>query len=243
MTNIIRIMKKELGEYFNSPSAYIFLIVFLILGPAMFFQVNKFFLGKFAIMSNFFSFMPWVLMFFVPAVAMKIWAEEKRSGTEQLLMTMPVKDFEVVIGKYLAALGLLSLALLFTFPVPMTVAHFANPKTPMDWGPITCGYLASFLFGASILAIGTWASSLTMNQIIAFILTCAITFVLILLGFPQVTMFAGSFGEVLGNLSLYSHFSNLSRGVIDATDVVYYLSVVAFFLFLNVRSVESRKWK
>jgi ABC-2 type transport system permease protein len=242
MANIYRIFKKELGGYINSPSSYIFLIIFLILGSAMFFFVSGFFRNQQANMGGFFVFMPWLMLFFVPAVAMRIWAEEKKSGTDELLMTLPVRDFEVVVGKYLAALALIALALVLTFPIPMIVRHFADPRTPIDWGPVACAYVGSFLLGASILAVGAWASSLTKNQIIAFILGCAISFALIIIGFPFVSSVVPG-GEMVAKFSLYSHYLSMYRGVLDAADVAYYLSVIAFFLFLNIRSVESRKWK
>jgi ABC-2 type transport system permease protein len=246
MVNTYRIFKKELSGYFNSPQAYIFLLVFLILGPALFFNLSGggFFKARQASLGGFFSFIPWLFLFFVPAIAMRIWAEEKRSGTDELLMTLPVRDWEAVLGKYLSALSLIALALLLTLPLAYVVKYFADPKTPVDWGPVWCGYLASLLLGGSILAIGTWASSLTVNQIIAFIITCAVTFVLILAGLPAVAeMFPSRWAEVIGKFSVMTHFISMYRGVIDLADIVYYLSVIAFFLFLNVRSIESRKWK
>lgn len=242
MANVYRIFRKEFSAYLNSASAYIFLIIFLLLGAGLFFFPGRFFQLRQANLSGFFVFVPWLFLFFVPAVAMRVWAEEKRGGTEELLMTMPVRDYEVVLGKYLAALLLILLALAFTFPLPWVLKHYAYEKTPIDWGPIWCGYLGSLLMGAAILAIGTWASSLTKNQIIAFIISCAVCFVLILVGFPQIMAeFPGA--DFLSRLSIYGHFVSMYRGVLDAADVVYYLSVVAFFLFLNTRSVESRKWK
>ncbi|PKO19738.1 ABC transporter [candidate division BRC1 bacterium HGW-BRC1-1] len=241
MANIYRIFKKEVGGYMNSASAYVFLIVFLALGATLFFTQGGFFLNRQASMGGFFVFVPWLFLFFVPAIAMRIWAEEKKAGTEELLMTMPVRDYEVVMGKYLAALLLLVVALLLTFPLPLTVRHFADPKTPVDWGPVAGGYTASILFGAMVLAIGTWSSSLTRNQIIAFILGCAITFVTIVLGFPAVYEVL-PFGQFLASLSPWTRYVSMYSGAISLADVVYYLSAVALFLYLNIRTVESRKW-
>ncbi len=244
MANVYRIFRKEVAGYFNSPSAYIFLVIFLIMGPALFFFLGQFFRNKLATMGDFFVFIPWLFLFFVPAIAMRIWAEERRSGTEELLMTMPVRDWEVVAGKYLGAFALIVVALVLTFPVPLLVQHFAAPKPPLDWGPIWTGYLGAMLLGGSILAIGTWASSITVNQIIAFIVTCAVSFVLIIVGFPTVTaVLPASIAGFLQNISLFSHYISMYRGVLELSDVVYYLSVIALFLFLNVRSVESRKWR
>lgn len=244
MANAYRIFRKEFAGYINSPSAYIFLVIFLVMGPALFFYLGEFFREGVASMGTFFAFIPWLFLFFVPAIAMRIWAEEKRSGTDELLMTMPVQDWEVVFGKYLAALALIVVALALTFPVPLLVKYFAGTNTPLDWAPIWTGYLGSLLLGASILAIGTWTSSLTVNQIIAFIVACAIAFVLIVIGYPRVVaVFPTGVANFLENISLSGHFLGLYRGVITLPDVVYYLSVVALFLFLNVRSVESRKWR
>lgn len=242
MANVYRIFKKEFGTYLNSPSSYIFLIIFLVLGAALFFFLGKFFTMQQASMGGFFIFVPWLFLFFVPAVAMRVWAEEKKAGTEELLMTMPVRDFEVVVGKYLAALLLIVLAIALTFPLPIMLKEFVDPKTPIDWGPVWCGYAGSLLLGASVLAIGTWSSSMTQNQIIAFIIGCTVSFILILVGFPTVMSDVPG-AQFLSKLSLYGHFVSMYRGVLDASDVVYYLSVIAFFLFLNIRSVESRKWK
>ena len=241
MANIYRVFKKELGGYMNSASAYVFLIVFLALGATLFFTQGGFFPNRQASMGGFFVFVPWLFLFFVPAIAMRIWAEEKKAGTEELLMTMPVRDYEVVLGKYFAALTLLVVALLLTCPLPLTVRHFADVKTPVDWGPVAGGYTASILFGAMVLAIGTWSSSLTRNQIIAFILGCAITFITIVLGFPAVYEVL-PFGQFFSMLSPWTRYVNMYSGAISLADVVYYLSAVALFLYLNIRTVESRKW-
>jgi ABC-2 type transport system permease protein len=241
MRNIWKIFLKELRGYIDSPSAYIFLIIFHVMATSMFFFVSQFFRNQMANMGGFFVFMPWILLFFVPAVAMRIWAEEKKTGTDELLLTLPLRDWEVVTGKYLAALALLLVALVLTFPVVLVVNYFADPHTPVDWGPIWCGYLGSLLMGATLLALGAWASSLTRNQIIAFIIACALGFALILLGFPFIYQLLPA-GELVSRFSPYSHFVSLYRGVLDLADVVYYLTAIAFFLFLNIRSIESRKW-
>lgn len=246
MLNTYRIFRKELGTYFNSPQAYIFLIVFLILGPALFFNFSSsgFFRSNVAAMHGFFTYIPWLFLFLCPAIAMRIWSEEKRSGTEELLMTMPVRDWEVVLGKYLSTVYLLFIALVLTLPLVFVVKHFANPQTPIDFGPIWCGYIGAFLMGASILAIGCWASSITVNQIVAFILTCVVTFCLIIIGLPVLSgMMPPSVFNVVAQLGLMTHFISMYRGVLALQDVAYYLGVILFFLFLNVRAIESRKWK
>jgi ABC-2 type transport system permease protein len=244
MANIYRIFKKEFGGYLNSPSSYIFLIIFLLLNSGLFFFMTKFFKFGQADLGGFFGFLPWLFLFLIPAIAMRIWAEEKRSGTDELLMTMPVRDFEAVLGKYFAALLLVIIALVLTFPLPMVLRHFAEPKAPVDWGPIWSGYVGAMLLGASVLAIGAWASSLTVNQIIAFIIGCTVSFCLLIIGVNSVvTSLPGWLTTPVSSLSLFTHYESLYRGVLTPADVIYYLSVIAFFVFLNIRSVESRKWK
>lgn len=246
MLNIYRIFRKELGTYFNSPQAYIFLVVFLIVGPALFFNFadQGFFKGRYAALHGFFQYIPWLFLFLCPAMAMRIWSEEKRSGTEELLMTMPVRDWEAVLGKFFSTAFLLLCALVLTLPLVYVVHHFSDPATPVDFGPIICGYIGAFLMGSSILAIGCWASSITVNQIVAFIVTCVVTFCLILISHPQVAnvLPTGAY-NVLSQFGLMTHFASMYRGVLDLKDVVYYLAVIVFFLFLNVRTIESRKWK
>lgn len=246
MLNIYRIFRKELGTYFNSPQAYIFLVVFLITGPALFFNLadQGFFKGRFAVLDGFFTYIPWLFLFLCPAISMRIWSEEKRSGTEEFLMTLPVRDWEAVLGKYLSAIFLLLVALLLTLPLVYVVQHFAHESTPVDYGPIICGYIGAFLMGSSILAIGCWASSITVNQIVAFILTCVVTFCLILISLPHLgTILPPEVFNIVSQLGLMTHFISMYRGVLDVQDVFYYIALIAFFLFLNVRAVESRKWK
>jgi ABC-2 type transport system permease protein len=246
MLNTYRIFRKELGTYFNSPQAYIFLVVFLVIGPALFFNLagQGFFKGGVAALHGFFTYLPWLFLFLCPAIAMRIWSEEKRSGTEEMLMTFPVRDWEAVLGKYFSTVFLLLCALLLTLPLAFVVHHFAHDRTPVDFGPIWCGYLGAFLMGSAILAIGCWASSITVNQIVAFILTCVVTFCLIIIGLPSLfnILPPGAY-NILSQFGLMTHFVSMYRGVIELQDIVYYLGVITFFLFLNVRAIESRKWK
>ena len=243
MLNIFRVWMRELRWYISSPSSYIFLLLFLIISSSLMIFLNRFFAFGVARLDGFFVYIPWLLLFFIPAIGMRLWAEEKKSGTIELLMTLPVLDLEVVLGKYFGALTLLLVALVLTFPVPWMVAAMADPNTPLDWGPVFCAYLASFLLGAVILGISAWVSSITENQIIAFILGCSITFTLYLLGFPSmVSLLPDWLGSISSRLSPYQHFSSLYQGVIEVADIVYFLSAIVLFLYLNVRSIESRKW-
>ncbi len=238
MRNIFAVARREFQGYFNSLIAYVFLVIYLLLTNWLFFR--PFFLNGQADMRNMFAIIPWVFLFFVPAITMRLWAEEKKIGTMELLMTLPIKDSEAVLGKFLAALGLLATALILTFPTPIIVSTLGN----LDPGPMWGAYLGSILIGAAYLAIGVFISSLTENQIVAFIISIVVIFLLYIMGNDMVLFSApAAFASVLEFLSLGSHFDSIGRGVIDLRDIMYYLSVIVFFLYLNIKSVESRKWR
>ena len=227
MTNITAILKKEFRSYFNSPIAYIFITFFLGISAWWFFFFSGFFLVNQAEMRGFFGLMPWIFLFFIPAVTMKLWAEEKKLGTVEILMTLPLRDYEVVIGKYLASFALLTVTVLLSLVLPLSVIYLGDP----DGGVLIGGYLGLLLMGGAYLAIGLFASTLTENQIIAFILGVIICFILLIIGwrFPAFSY-----------LGLGTHYNSLLRGVIDSRDIVYYLSVIGFFLYLSTLSVENR---
>ncbi len=237
MTTVWTIGKKEFRSYFQSPIAYIFITVFLVLTHWIFFR--GFFLIGQATMRDYFGLVPLVLLLFVPAVTMRLWAEEKKLGTLELLLTFPVRDWEVVVGKYLASFAFLAVVLALTLPLAITITALGNP----DNGALVGGYLGSLLLGGAYLAIGIWASGLTQNQIVAFIIALALCFMLYIIGDPIVL---SSVPRVLvpffANLSMGYHFDSIGRGVLDSRDLLYYLSVIGFFLFMNIRLVESRKW-
>lgn len=238
MRNVAAIARREFQGYFNSLIAYVFLVIYLLLTNWLFFRV--FFLNNQASIRLMFDVLPWVYLFFIPAITMRLWAEEKKVGTMELLMTLPITDVQAVLGKYLAALGLLVLALLLTFPIPVVAAVLGN----LDWGPVVGGYLGAVFLGAAYLAVGVFVSSLTQNQIVAFIVGVVLIFGLYMLGSDLVLYSVpGRIAPILEYMSLGSHFESIGRGVIDSRDVIYYLSVVGFFLYLNVRSIESRKWR
>ncbi len=238
MNNIAAIFKKEFKSYFNSPIAYIYITVFLCLSAWLFFR--GFFIINQAEMRGFFGLMPWMFLFFIPAVTMKLWAEEKKLGTVEILMTLPIKDYEVIIGKYLASLALFGVMILLSLSLPITVAYLGEP----DGGPIVGGYIGLFLLGAAYLAIGLFASTLTENQIIAFIVGIVMCFVLLIIGEDIVLFKAPNWlVPIFSYLGLGAHFSSIGRGIIDSRDLIYYLSVIGFSLYLSVLSVESRKWR
>jgi ABC-2 type transport system permease protein len=238
MQNIMAIFKKEFKTYFLSPIAYIFITVYLITTTFLFFQ--GFFLVNQADMRGYFDLLPWVFLFFVPAITMRSWAEEKKIKTLELLLTWPVSDVEVVAGKFLASFALLSIVVLLSISIPITIAILGHP----DMGQIVAEYIGALLLGAAYLAIGLWVSSMTENQIVAFIIGVVVTFILFIIGSPFITMVAPSFlVPVFTFMGLGNHFESISRGVIDSRDIIYYLSVIGFFLFLNVCSLGSRKWE
>jgi ABC-2 type transport system permease protein len=239
MDTLVPIFKKEFRGYFQSPIAYIFITVFLVVLHGLLFWATGFLVIGQADLRDFFGLMSIMLIFFVPAIAMRLWAEEMKLGTMELLMTFPVRDWEAVAGKFLAALAIVGLAIILTIPLPIGVGIFGK----LDAGPIIGGYLGALLLSATYLAIGAFMSSTTSNQIIAFILTLLILLVGSL-GLDWISQFSPSWlASWLSYVSLRQHFDNISRGIIDIRDIFYYLSVTGLFLFLNVRSVESRKWQ
>ncbi len=238
------LFKRECKAYFNSPMAYVFLFIFLLVIGILFFDVGNFLANNFADMRAFFGFVPWVLLVFVPAIAMRLWAEERKVGTIELLMTFPVRDVEAVLAKYLASLLILTLAVVLTFPIPYVVKSLAAPQTGVDWGPIICGYIGVYLMGAAYLAIGMFISALTSNQILAFIGGVVVSFGLFLIGLPTVLQRLPNWLVPLGSyLGFSSHVMNISRGILDSRDIVYFVSIILFFIYLTVRTVEGRKWR
>jgi ABC-2 type transport system permease protein len=237
MQNTLTIAGRQFRGFFNSPVAYIVVcLVMLILGP-LFWQ--PFFLMGHASVRQMFSFLGPLLAFATPAMSMGLIAEERRSGTLELLITMPVREAEVILGKYLASLGLLAVLLFCTLPYPFSVWTLGN----LDWGPVITGYLGIFLEGAALLAIGIAASSFTENQLVAFFASAAICFALaFLVGWFLPFIPTGALTTVAEWLSFDHHIEGMTRGVIDTRDVVYFVSVATFALMLAFRALESRRW-
>jgi len=231
------VYKRELRSYFNSPIAYIFIVVFLLLASWLFFR--GFFLYGQADLRPFFSLLPWMFLFFVPAVSMRLWAEERKMGTAELLLTFPVKDEAVILGKFLAGLTLITLTVLLEFPLLLLTSHLGN----VDPGPVIGGTLGAIFLGGAYLAIGLFLSSMTDNQIVAFILGVVGCFTLFIIGESLVLITAPpTLAPVLRSLGLGAHFESMGRGVVDTRDVIYYLLVVAFFLHLTRLSLAERRW-
>ncbi len=237
MSTVKAIFARELRTYFNSPIAYVWAAVFLIFTGWFFFK--GFFLAGQAEMRLFFNLLPWVYLFLVPGLAMRLWSEERKLGTIEVLMTLPVRDGQAVAGKFLAGLAFLAFSLAMTFPIPLTVALLGRP----DAGAILGGYLGALLMGGAYLAIGLCCSGLTENQIVAFITGVVACFALFIVGEDFIIMSAPSaLAPVLSYVGLGSHYRSILRGVIDSRDVVYYVSVMAFFLYANVRTLAERKF-
>jgi len=238
MRNILVIIQKEFKSYFNSPVAYIFIITFLLFSNWLFFR-TFFIIGQ-AHMRPLFGILPWLFLILAPAITMRSWAEEKKMGTIEVLMTLPLKDHEVVLGKFFSSFFFMVLAVALTLPLALTITFLGNPDT----GSIVGGYLGACLMGGAYLAIGLFISALTKNQIVAFIVSIIICFALLILGEDFVLISTPSMiAPLFTYLGLGAHFESISRGVIDSRDILYYVSVIGFFLFLNTLALESRKWK
>ena len=229
------LFKKELAHYFNSPIAYIFIGVFLIVGNWLFF--NSFFLIGQATMRNFFSLLPWIFLFLAPALTMRLWAEEKKSGTLELLLTLPITDWQAVLAKFFGGLVFLFIALLCSVTLPITIGYLGD----IDLGPVIGGYLGALFLGGAYLAMGLFISSLTKNQIIAFILGIVACFAAFIVGADFVVESSPKIVQgMMKFLGLGNHFSNIARGVIDSKDVIYYFSFIFLFLWLNVLKLKTR---
>lgn len=244
MRNIGVIFKREFTSYFNSPIAYIFIIAFLLV--ATLFQMLGFFLIGQASMRNFFTpYLPFVMVLFIPAISMRLWAAEHRQGTFELLMTLPAKPWEVMLGKYLAALALFAVTLASTFPLVVMVNALGNP----DNGTIVSGYVGLLLLGACFLAVGIFTSGLMRDQFPAFILGMLACFVMLILGTDFVASVIDGWFETikLGTLlqdylGMFSHYDPLLTGVLALGDVVYFLALTLLFLALNAVWLEGRKY-
>lgn len=242
MKNISTLFKRELSSYFATPVAYVFIVIFLIMSGALTFYLGNFYERGQADLVPFFQFHPWLYLFLVPAIAMRLWAEERKSGSIELLMTLPISVTESVIGKYLAAWAFIGIALLLTFPIWITVNYLGNP----DNGVILAAYIGSYLMAGGFLAIGSCISAITKNQVIAFIITVVICFLFLLAGTSLVLNFfkvwiPQNIVDAVSSLSFLTHFSSIAKGVIDLRDIIYFVSLIVFWLYANTLIVEMKK--
>ena len=242
MNAMLAVMRRELRSYFVTSLAYVFIVIFVLLAGALTFYVGDFYDRGQADLQPFFAFHPWLYLFLVPALSMRLWAEERKSGTLELLLTLPVSVPQAMLGKFFAGWIFIALALALTFPMWITVNYLGHP----DNGVIVAGYLGSLLMAGAYLAVGCCLSTLTRSQVVAFILTAAVCFVLLLAGQPLVLEVASGFlsprlVHVVANLSLLHHFDAIERGVLDLRDVIYFVASIAFWLTAGVVLLDSRR--
>lgn len=238
----LNVMRRELAGYFSTPVAWVFIVIFLVMSGVFTFYLGSFYERGIADLQPFFQFHPWLYLFLVPAIAMRLWAEERRSGTVELLLTLPLSTWQAVLGKFLAAWFFVGLALILTFPVWITVNYLGNP----DNGVIISAYIGSWLMAGGFLAIGSCMSALTQNQVVAFILSVVVCFGFLLSGLPMVmNLFTGwapqALLDAIADFSFLSHFAAISKGVIDVRDLVYFGLVMMFWLLANTILLEIRK--
>jgi len=242
MKSIITIAKRELTGYFASPVAFVFIVIFLILSGFFSFMVGGFFERRQASLESFFAWHPWLYLFLVPAVGMRMWSEERRLGTIELLLTMPVTPWQAIVGKFVASWAVVGLALVLTFPMWITVNYLGNP----DNGVILAGYVGSLLMGGAYLSITAMTSAMTRNQVVAFIVSVVLSLFLILAGYPPVTNMLVSWAkpwivEAIASFSVMTHFESLQKGVLDSRDILYFLSVMGFSLFTTSVIVRTHR--
>ena len=235
------IFKRELAGYFATPLAYVFIVIFLVMNGVFTFDLGGFYVRGQADLMPFFSFHPWLYLFMIPAIAMGLWADERKTGTIELLMTLPVKLSDAVVGKFLAAWVLCGAALLLTFPIWITVNYLGDP----DNGVIVAAYLGSWLMAGSFLAIGSCMSAMTRNSVIAFILTVAICFVFVASG-SEIVLNAFNWApqvlvDAVAALSFLTHFDSISKGVLDLRDILFFLVFMASWLFASAIVIEIKK--
>lgn len=242
MKNTLTIYRRELASYFTSPIAYIFICAFLVVMGVFFFFYNPFFQQQNPDLRNYYSILPLTFALLIPAVTMRLWSEEKKAGTVELLMTMPLKSWEVVIGKFLAGYTVILITLALTLTVPFSVSFVVD----LDWGVIFASYLGAACLAAVYIAVGSAISAMTENQIVALLTAMVALFILWGIGFPQVIQalnnVVGKLGTSLGWFGALSHFETFAKGQVNPVDLVYAASLTAFFLVLNNFAVEWRKY-
>ena len=242
VANIRAIARRELSAYFTSPVAYVFLVIFLLLAGFFTFMIGSFFERGEASLAAFFAWHPWIYLFLVPAIGMRVWSEERRSGTMELLLTMPINAWEAIVAKFLASWVFLAIALVLTFPIVITVNLLGDP----DNGTIVAGYIGSLFLAGAFLAITCMTSALTRNQVVAFILSVVLCLFLILAGFSPVTDLMTRWAnpaivEIVASFSVITHFDGFQKGVIDTRDLFFFLSVIGFALFATSVIIRNHR--
>lgn len=236
------IFRRELGSYFATPIAFIFIVIFLLMSAFFTFELGNFYFRGQADLEPFFSYHPWLYLFLIPAISMRIWAEERKTGSIELLLTLPITTTEAVIGKFLAAWCFTGISLLLTFPIWLTVNYLGSP----DNGIIVAAYLGSWLMAGAFLAVGCCLSATTRNQVIAFILSVSVSLLLVLAGFSMVLdsfqgWLPGTMIDALAQLSFLTHFQSISRGVLDLRDLLFFVVFMVCWLWATTIVIEIRK--
>ncbi len=242
MNATLAIFKRELRAYFATPVAYVFIVIYLFLTGIFTFYLGGFYERNQADLEPFFRFHPWLYLFLIPAISMRLWSEERKTGTVELLMTLPVPLGAAVAGKFLAAWCFTAIALALSFPMWATVNYLGSPDNTV----ILAGYIGSLVMAGGFLAIGSCISALTKNQVIAFVVTVLICFCFVMSGYTVVLDFFRGWApqaivDVIGSFSFLTHFESIKKGVIDVRDLVYYATLIAFWLYANTLAIESRK--
>ena len=241
MRNILTIARRELAGYFATPVATVFIVIFLVLQGALTFNLGNFFDRNQADLAPFFTFIPWVFLLLVPAITMRLWAEERRLGTIELLLTLPVTQTQAVIGKFLAAWAFCAIALVLTFPFVIAVNLLGSP----DNGVIAAGYIGALLVAGAFLAIGAALSAATKNQVIAFVLAVAVCFVFAVASNPVVSDFLShrvpALADIARRISVIDRFQDFSRGLISLRDLIFFASFIGFWLFVNALVLDAQK--
>ncbi|HTT99891.1 MAG TPA: ABC transporter permease [Rhizomicrobium sp.] len=242
MSQVWQIFKREFAAYFATPLAYVFIVIFLFTMGAFTFYIGHFYDNGVADLGVFFSYHPWLYLFLVPAIAMRLWAEERRTGTMELLLTLPVPLWATVVGKYLAAWAFTAVALALTFPIWITVNYLGHP----DNGVILAGYIGSLLMAGGYLAIGACLSATTNNQVIAFVITVVVCFLFTISGAPLVLDFFRAWAPLtlitaISSFSFVTHFAAITAGVLDIRDLIFFFSLIALFLTANVAILDLKK--
>jgi ABC-2 type transport system permease protein len=236
------VFKRELKSYFATPLAAIFIIIFLVMAGIFTFFLGDFFAWGQADLHAFFMFHPWLYLFFIPAIAMRLWADERKTGTIEILLTLPLTVTQVVMGKFLAAWVFTGCALILTFPMWISVNILGDP----DNGVILTSYIGSFLMAGAFVAIGSCISAISKSQVIAFVISATLCFIFVAIGSPLILNFAGDWMpkfalDTISGFSFHNHFDSLTRGVIDLSDGIFFVSMMALFIFINVALVDLKK--
>lgn len=242
MRNTLTIFRRELAAYFATPLAYVFIVIFLVMSGVFTFYLGNFYERGQADLQSFFLFHPWLYLFLIPAIAMRVWAEERKSGTIELLMTLPISMGEAVAGKFLAAWAFVAIALALTFPIWITVNYLGSP----DNGVILAAYLGSLLMAGAYLAVGIGISAVTRSQVVAFIIALAVCFLFTMSGYPLVLdvvrgWLPGTVVDAVAGLSVLTHFQSISKGVLNLRDAVYFLAMIAAWLYASAIIVDMKK--